>query len=70
MNSIHSVLGENVKFFRLRNKISQEDFAEKCGLHRTYISSVERGLRNISLTNIEKIALALKIEPYELLKKR
>ena len=42
-------------------EISQEEFAEMCGLHRTYISDIELGKRNVSLENIEKIANALNI---------
>jgi transcriptional regulator with XRE-family HTH domain len=41
-------------------KINQEEAAERCGLHRTYYSGVERGIRNVSLVNIEKIAKGLR----------
>lgn len=58
--------GENVKKYRLDAKISQEKLADLCDLHRTYISDVERGKRSISLNNIEKIALALKINIQDL----
>lgn len=53
----------------LRNKCgySQEYLAELAGLHRTYISAVERERRNISIENIQHIAEALNIEPYLLL---
>ena len=44
--------------------LSQERFAEKAGLHRTYISAVERGKRSIALDNVQKIADALEIETY------
>ena len=47
--------------------LSQEAFAEKCGMHRTYISAIECFRRSISLENIQKIADALEIEPYQLL---
>lgn len=57
----------NVKKFRTAKGISQEKLAELSGLHRTYISDVEREQRNISIGNIEKIANALEIEPYLLL---
>jgi len=44
--------------------LSQEAFADKAGLHRTYISALERGKRSIALDNIEKIADALEIDAY------
>lgn len=53
--------GNAVRKLRMQKNISQEDFADLCGLHRTYISDVELGKRNISLENIERIALALNI---------
>ena len=55
---------------RERLKWSQEDLAEHCGLHRTYVGSVERGERNISIDNIEKISDALKISPIDLLARK
>lgn len=54
--------GKNVKKYRTLLNISQEDLAELCNLHRTYISDVERGKRSISLNNIEKISVALHID--------
>ncbi len=57
---------KNMKKYRTEKKLSQEDLADKAGLHRTYISSVERGQRNVSLKNIGKIAKALEIEVYKL----
>jgi transcriptional regulator with XRE-family HTH domain len=54
--------GSNVRKFRLLKGLSQEKLAELSNLHRTYISSVERGYRSISLENIEKIAIALDLE--------
>lgn len=50
--------------------LSQEAFADKIGFHRTYISAIERGKRNVSLDNVDKIAKALRIDPVELLKDR
>jgi transcriptional regulator with XRE-family HTH domain len=42
-------------------QINQEEAAERCGLHRTYYSGVERGLRNVSLVNIERISRGLRV---------
>ena len=61
------VFAANVKKYRLLQSLSQEALAEIAGLHRTYISLVERGRRNISIKNIEKIALALEVDAYLLL---
>ncbi len=60
------VFGSNLRKYRNEMGISQEKFAEKCGLHRTYISDIERFERSISLVNIQKIADALEIETYKL----
>lgn len=64
---ILKIFGANLKKYRKKMGISQERFAEKCGLHRTYISAVECFRRSISLENIQRIATALEIEPYKLL---
>lgn len=61
-------IGRNIRIHRQKAGLSQERLAELCGLHRTYIGGVERGERNISALNIEKIAFALKLEPYRLLR--
>lgn len=63
---IVKVFGSNLKKYRNAMGISQEDFADKCGLHRTYISAVECYRRSISLENIQRIADALGIETYKL----
>lgn len=61
---IVKVFGSNVKKYRTQIGLSQEAFAEKCGLHRTYISAVECYRRSISLENIQRIADALGIQTY------
>lgn len=61
---IVKVFATNVKKYRIENGLSQEVFAEKAGLHRTYISAIEREKRSIALENIQKIADALGIETY------
>jgi transcriptional regulator with XRE-family HTH domain len=60
-------LGKNVKKKRLSIGMSQEEFGDKAGLHRTYISHLEQGLRNPTYTTLEKIAKALKCSVAELL---
>lgn len=62
------ILGKSISKYRKEKKISQENLAEKSGLHRTYIGAVERGERNISIDNIEKIANALEVELIRLFK--
>jgi transcriptional regulator with XRE-family HTH domain len=54
--------GRAIRRVREAQAISQEEAAERCGLHRTYYSGIERGVRNVSLINIEKIAKGLKQE--------
>ena len=51
--------GQAVRKIRFEKGISQEELADRCGLHRTYISDVELGKRNLSLENIERIAISL-----------
>lgn len=55
------VFWEKVRLYRLEKKLSQEELALLCGLHRTYVGSVERGERNITLVNAHKISIALDI---------
>ena len=64
---IIKVFGTNLKNYRTELGISQEHLAELCGLHRTYIRSIECYRRSISLDNIQRIAQALNKKPYELL---
>ena len=59
--------GEKLRNIRLDLGYSQEELSFKAGLHRTYISSVERGKRNISITNIKKIADALGLKMKDLM---
>ncbi len=66
MNNRFENFGQKVKLFRCRLKLSQDELAEKAGLHRTYVGAVERGERNICLTNIFKLADALEISATEL----
>lgn len=61
MESVLVRFGEKLRSIRTKRGISQEMLAELAGLHRTYVSTMERGLRNVSLLNIEKLALALEV---------
>ncbi len=60
--------GNKVKAERQKRQLSQEQFAEKAGVHRTYIGMIERAEKNITLTNIAKIAAAFAIKIEELFK--
>ena len=60
-------LGLNVQALRGERGLSQEEFAFECRLHRTYISGIERGVRNPTVTVVEKIAKALKVPSSRLL---
>lgn len=69
-HSIHlrDVLAKNVRRLRHCLEISQETLADKAGLHRTYIGSIERSERNVSIDSLDKIAKALEVEVYILLR--
>ncbi|MBR2536594.1 MAG: helix-turn-helix transcriptional regulator [Hyphomicrobium sp.] len=60
-------LGLNLKKLREEQGFSQESFADHCGLHRTYISGIERGVRNPTVVILDKIAKALKVPAGQLL---
>jgi len=60
--------GDRLRQLRQARKLSQEELAFRAGLHRTYVSSLERGERNVALINIEKLAIAFDIRIDELLR--
>lgn len=66
-NSLVRIFARNLRKLRQAAGLTQETLADLSNLHRTYVGSVERGERNISLQNVEKLARALKIKPFELL---
>lgn len=66
--SARRIFAENLRKARLANELSQEDLGELANLHRTYVGSVERAERNISIDNIERLAIALGVSPASLLK--
>ncbi|HHK8568959.1 TPA: helix-turn-helix domain-containing protein [Vibrio parahaemolyticus] len=62
-----ATLAKNVRNFRVKNGMSQELLAEKCGLHRTYIGSIERGERNATLSTLEVLAETFNVSIAQLL---
>lgn len=60
-------LGTNVRRLREAQGWSQEDYADRAGIHRTYVSDIERGRRNPTITVVEKLAAPFKIAPSQLL---
>ena len=67
MSDVTARFGKRLREVREEAGISQETLAELAGLHRTYVSSVERGKNNISLVNIERLALALGVSMRDLM---
>lgn len=64
---LRRIVADNVRRLRRDLALSQEDLAGQAQLHRTYVGAIERAERNLSLDNIERLALALKVEPASLL---
>lgn len=60
-------LAENIRKLRKDNNISQEELADMCGLHRTYVGSVERSERNVTLSTLEAFSAALGVSVSDLL---
>lgn len=69
-DSLRATLADNIKAFRSKKGLSQEGLAELCGLHRTYIGSVERQERNVTLSTLEVLSAALEVSVPELLTKQ
>lgn len=67
MADIRNIFGKHLRKLREKADLTQEELADRAGLHFTYIGQIERGLRNPSLINLEKIAKALKIKGGDLL---
>ena len=67
-SSARRIFAENLRKARLAKKLSQEDLAEVSGLHRTYVGSVERAERNVSIENMERLSVAVSVSLPDLLK--
>jgi len=64
---LQRIVGRNLRRLRIARGLSQEDFAEVLGVHRTYMGGVERGERNLTLRSVEKLAARLEVDPVALL---
>ena len=67
-SSARRIFAENLRKARLAKKLSQEDLAEVSGLHRTYVGSVERAERNVSIDNMERLSAAVGVSLPDLMK--
>lgn len=65
-----AILAANLRAFREANDLSQEEFADMCGLHRTYVGSVERGERNVTLSTLEVFASVIGVSVPQLLSRK
>lgn len=66
-HSARARFAKSLRTARLAKGLSQEELADLCGLHRTYVGSIERGERNVSVDNMERLAAALNVKLTELL---
>ena len=67
MGDIRTLFGKHLRKLRGNQDLTQEELADKAGMHFTYIGQIERGVRNPSLVNLYKLAKALKVNAGELL---
>ena len=67
---LKAAIANNIKAFRKRHRLSQEEFSAMCGLHRTYVGAVERRERNLTLGTLELLASAMKCDVVEILKSK
>lgn len=65
-----AIFATNVRRRRLELDLSQEELAERAGVHRTYVGMLERGEKNVTIYNIDRLAGALEVEPHVLLQKQ
>jgi len=67
---IHSLLADNIKYFRSQRGLTQQELANLANINRSYLAGIEAGRRNVSLQTIEKLCTALKIQPSDIFAKR
>jgi transcriptional regulator with XRE-family HTH domain len=67
MSDVRKEFGAHLRKLRLKQGLTQEELADRAGMHFTYIGQIERGVRNPSLVNLQKLAKALKVNAGELL---
>lgn len=67
---LRDLLSENIRAYRRQNGVSQDEFAAQCGVHRTYVGSVERCERNVTLATLELLAKTMGCSVPELLSPR
>jgi transcriptional regulator with XRE-family HTH domain len=67
-DDLNRVLAANLRRLRIKLDLSQEEFAARCSLHRTYVGAIERGERNVTLKTLEHIAETLGVAAVDLLK--
>lgn len=67
VGDLQRLLGARLRAYRQERSLSQEAFADVLGVHRTYMGSLERGERNLSLQSVERLAERLGVEPLDLL---
>lgn len=67
--SARQILGDNIRRRRKTQGMSQEELADRAGMHRTYLGAIERAEQNVSIDNIERVAVALGCAPYDLLQR-
>jgi transcriptional regulator with XRE-family HTH domain len=65
---LQHVVGRNLRLLRIARGMSQEDFADFLGVHRTYLGGIERGERNLTLKSLERIARRIEVDPLWLLR--
>lgn len=70
IGTMQKILGENVAAYRRQAGASQEEFAPRLDLHHTYLASIERGEKNLSLAAIERLAAKMGVKPLDLLRRR